>query len=208
MTHHRLAITALLIAALASGVSAQDDKKPADEKNTAPKELRGLKYREIGPAAGGRVARSAGVWKSVDGGTSWKPVFDDQPVSSIGSLAIAPSNPNVVYVGSGEANIRGNVAEGSGIFKTVDGGRNWTHVWKQRGQIGTMVVHPTNPEIAFAAVLGRPCGANPERGVYRTKDGGKTWEQVLKKDNDTGASDIAMDLKSPNTLFATMWTVE
>jgi len=221
MTHHRLAITALLIAALASGVSAQDDKKPADEKNTAPKELRGLKYREIGPAAGGRVARSAGVpgdpntyyaatasggvWKSVDGGTSWKPVFDDQPVSSIGSLAIAPSNPNVVYVGSGEANIRGNVAEGSGIFKTVDGGRNWTHVWKQRGQIGTMVVHPTNPEIAFAAVLGRPFGANPERGVYRTKDGGKTWEQVLKKDNDTGASDIAMDPTNPAILFAGLW---
>ena len=166
-----------LCAATSVGVSAQDDKKPADERNTAPKELRGLKYRELGPAAGGRVSRSAGVpgdpntfyaatasggvWKSVDGGTSWKPVFDDQPVSSIGSLAIAASNPNIVYVGSGEANIRGNVAEGSGIFKTVDGGKNWTHVWKQRGQIGTMVVHPTDPNIAFAAVLGRPFGANP-----------------------------------------------
>src|SRR5829696_7864633 len=135
MTHHRFVITALLFAALASGASAQEDKKPADERNTAPKKLRGLKYRELGPAAGGRVSRSAGVpgdpntyyaatasggvWKSVDGGTTWKPVFDDQPVSSIGSLAISPSNPNIVYVGSGEANIRGNVAEGSGIFKTV-----------------------------------------------------------------------------------------
>jgi photosystem II stability/assembly factor-like uncharacterized protein len=203
------------------GISAQDDKKPADERNTAPKELRGLKYREIGPAAGGRVARSAGVpgdaniyyaatasggvWKSVDGGHTWKSVFDDQPVSSIGSLAIAASNPNVVYVGSGEANIRGNVAEGSGIFKTVDGGKNWTHVWKQRGQIGTMVVNPTNPDIAFAAVLGRPFGANPERGVYRTKDGGKTWEQVLKKDADSGASDIAMDPTNPAILFAGFW---
>jgi photosystem II stability/assembly factor-like uncharacterized protein len=203
------------------GASAQDDKKPADERNTAPKELRGLKYREIGPAAGGRVSRSAGVpgdpntyyaatasggvWKSVDGGHTWKPVFDEQPVSSIGSLAIAPSNPNVVYVGSGEANIRGNVAEGSGIFKTVDGGKNWTHVWKQRGQIGTMVVHPTNPDIAFAAVLGRPFGANPERGVYRTKDGGKTWDQVLKKDADSGASDIAMDPSNPAILFAGFW---
>jgi photosystem II stability/assembly factor-like uncharacterized protein len=208
-------------AIISVGASAQDDKKPADDKNTAPKELRGLKYREIGPAAGGRVARSAGVpgdpniyyaatasggvWKSVDGGTTWKPVFDDQPVSSIGSLAISPSNPNVVYVGSGEANIRGNVAEGSGIFKTVDGGKNWTHVWKQRGQIGTMVVHPTDPDIAFAAVLGRPFGANPERGVYRTKDGGKTWEQVLKKDADTGASDIAMDPTNPSILFAGFW---
>ena len=200
---------------------AQDAQKPADDKDTAPKELQGLKYRSIGPAAGGRVSRAAGVpgdpntyylaaasggvWKSTDGGVKWTSVFDDQPVASIGSLAIAPSNPNVVYVGSGEANIRGNVAEGNGIFKTVDGGKNWTHVWKQRGQIGTMVVHPTNPDIAFAAVLGRPFGANPERGVYRTKDGGKTWEQVLKKDADSGASDIAMDPNNPAILFAGFW---
>ena len=198
---------------------AQDAQK--DDEKAAPKELKGLKYRPIGPAAGGRVSRAAGVpgdpntyylaaasggvWKSTDGGFTWKPVFDDQPVSSIGSLAIAPSNPNVVYVGSGEANIRGNVAEGNGIYKTIDGGKTWTHVWKQRGQIGTMVVHPSNPDIAFAAVLGRPFGANPERGVFRTKDGGKSWEQVLKKDADTGASDIAMDPTNPSILFAGLW---
>ena len=145
------------------------------------------------------------MWKSADGGVTWKSVFDDQPISSIGSLAIAPSDPNIVYVGSGEANIRGNVAEGNGIYKTLDGGKNWTHVWKQRGQIGTMVVHPTNPDIAFAAVLGKPFGPNPERGVYRTKDGGKTWQQVLKKDADTGASDVAMDPTNPNILFAGFW---
>ncbi len=210
-----------LLSSLVAAPFAQDAQKPADNKDSAPKELQGLKYRPIGPAAGGRVSRAAGVpgdpntyylgaasggvWKSTDGGVTWKPIFDDQPVASIGSLAIASSNPNVVYVGSGEANIRGNVAEGNGIYKTIDAGKTWTHVWKQRGQIGTMVVHPTNPDIAFAAVLGRPFGANPERGVYRTKDGGKTWDQVLKKDADTGASDIAMDPTNPAILFAGFW---
>ena len=106
-------------------------------------------------------------------------------------IAVAPSDPNVVYVGSGEANIRGNVAAGNGIYKSTDAGKTWTHVWKQEGQIGTMVVHPKNPDIAFAAVLGHAFGPNPERGVYRTQDGGKTWQQVLKKDADTGASDVA-----------------
>ncbi|MBA3948768.1 MAG: glycosyl hydrolase, partial [Acidobacteria bacterium] len=178
-------------------------------------------YRLIGPAAGGRVSRAAGVpgdpstyyaatasggvWKSSDGGTTWHSVFDDQPVSSIGSLAISPSNPNVVYIGSGEANIRGNVAAGNGIYKTVDGGKTWTHVWKQEGQIGTMVVHPKNADVAFAAVLGHAFGPNPERGVYRTQDGGKTWTQVLKKDDTTGASDVAMDPNNPNVLFAGFW---
>jgi photosystem II stability/assembly factor-like uncharacterized protein len=217
----RFITPAIFIAFFAATTHTQDTQKPADDKDTAPKELQGLKYRLVGPAAGGRVSRAAGVpgdpttyflasasggvWKSTDGGGSWKSVFDEQPVSSIGSLAIAPSNPNVVYVGSGEANIRGNVAEGNGIYKTSDGGKTWTHVWKQRGQIGTMVAHPSNPDIAFAAVLGRPFGPNPERGVYRTKDGGKTWEQVLKKDADTGASDIVMDPNNSSILFAGFW---
>ena len=183
--------------------------------------LRALKYRSIGPAAGGRVSRvagvpgdptvyyaataSGGVWKSTDGGATWKPVFDDQPVSSTGSIAVAPSNPNVVYVGSGEANIRGNVAAGNGIFKSTDAGKTWTHVWKQEGQIGTMVVHPRDADVAFAAVLGRVFGPNAERGVYRTRDGGRTWQQVLKKDADTGASDVALDPSNPSIVFAGMW---
>ncbi len=209
----------LAASALTICLGAQDAKL-ADDDGT-PKEFKSLKYRLIGPAGGGRVSRAAGipgdpttywaatasggVWKSTDGGVTWKSVFDDQPVSSIGSLAIAPSNPNIVYVGSGEANIRGNVAAGNGIYKTVDAGKTWTHVWKQEGQIGTMVVHPSNPNVAFAAVLGRAFGPNPERGVYRTQDGGKTWEQVLKKDADTGASDIAMDPSNPAILFAGFW---
>jgi photosystem II stability/assembly factor-like uncharacterized protein len=186
-----------------------------------PPGLKALKYRNIGPAWGGRVARAAGVpgnpnvyfaatasggvWKSVDGGLTWSAVFDEQPVSSIGSIAIAPSDPNVVYVGSGEANIRGNVAAGDGIYKSLDGGKTWSHVWTQAGQIGTMAVHPTNPDVAFAAVFGRAFAANPERGVYRTRDGGKTWQQVLKKDADTGASDVALDPSNPRIVFAGLW---
>ena len=139
---------------------------------------------------------------SSDGGTTWRSTFDDQPVSSIGSIAVALSDPNIVYVGSGEANIRGNVQDGNGIYKSLDGGKTWSHVWNQVGQIGALAVHPKNPDIAYAAVLGHAFGANPERGIYRTRDGGRTWQQVLKKDADTGASDIAMDPSNPNILFA------
>jgi photosystem II stability/assembly factor-like uncharacterized protein len=184
-------------------------------------ELKALKYRSIGPAQGGRLTRvagvpgdpatyyiaaaSGGVWKSTDGGLTFKPIFDDQPTSAIGSIAVAPSNPNVVYVGSGEANIRGNVAPGNGIYKSVDAGKTWSRVWAQEGQIGTMIVHPQNPDVAFAAVLGRAFGPNPERGVYRTRDGGRSWEQVLRKDADTGASDVAFDPANPNVVFAGLW---
>src|SRR5438874_1655517 len=212
--HHLLA--AAIAAALFVSISAQDVAKPA--RPESPKEFKALKYRNIGPAAGGRVARAAGVagnpllyyaatasggvWMSNDGGTSWKSVFDDQPISSIGSIAVAASDANVIYVGSGEANIRGNVAAGNGIYKSSDGGKSWTHVWDQEGQIGTMVVHPKNADVAYAAVLGHAFGPNPERGLYRTRDGGKTWQQILKKDNDTGASDVAIDATNPNILFA------
>ena len=198
--------------------STSAQEKPAGLKESA--ELKNLKYRLLGPAWGGRVSRvsgvasgtefyaataSGGVWKSLDNGITWQPIFDDQPISSTGSIAVAPSDPNVVYVGSGEANIRGNVAAGNGIYKSVDAGKTWHHVWKQEGQIGTMVVHPTNPDVAFAAVLGHAFGPNPERGVYRTKDGGKTWQQVLKKDENTGASDVAIDPSNPNIVFAGLW---
>src|SRR5262249_39766288 len=148
---------------------------------------------------------AGGVWKSSDGGLTWKPTFDDQPASSIGSIAVAPSNANVIYAGSGEANIRGDVVAGDGIFKSNDAGETWQHVWKQEGQIGTMIVHPTNPDIAFAAVLGHAFGPNAERGVYRTKDGGKTWQQVLRKDADTGASDVCFDPANPQVVFAGLW---
>jgi photosystem II stability/assembly factor-like uncharacterized protein len=208
----------LALALTASGAPADEDEPPK-----GPKELAGLKYRLVGPPAGGRVSRvagvpgdpltyyaataSGGVWTSGDGGIRWKPVSDDQPTSSIGSVAVAPSDPNVVYVGSGEANIRGNVAQGDGIYRSTDAGKTWQHVWKQAGQIGTMVVHPRDPEVAFAAVLGKPFGPNPERGVYRTRDGGKTWQRVLYQDPDTGASDVALDPKNPRIVFAGLWQV-
>lgn len=181
----------------------------------------GLSYRQVGPAISGRTARVAGVvgdpltyyaataqggvWKSVNGGIDWAPIFDAQSTQSIGSIAVAASDPSVIYVGSGEANIRGNVAIGHGIFVSHDAGKTWTHVWETKGQIGTMAVHPRNADIAYAAVLGSPFGPNPDRGVYRTLDGGKTWKQVLKVDADTGASDIAIDAQRPAVLFAGMW---
>jgi photosystem II stability/assembly factor-like uncharacterized protein len=185
------------------------------------KEFAAAKYRLVGPFAGGRVSRacgvpgdpltyyaataSGGVWKSGDGGLTWKPIFDDQPTSSIGSIAVAPSDPNVVFVGTGEANIRGNVAHGLGIFKSVDAGKTWKHVWKHIGQIGTIAVHPTNADICFAAVLGHAFGPNSERGVYRTKDGGKTWDRVLFKNDETGASDVSIDPNNPRVVFAGFW---
>jgi len=213
------AFVSLLFLTAIAGLTADEEPKPA--WRDSPKEFKALNYRNIGPAAGGRVARvagipgdpstyfaataSGGVWTSTDAGATWKSVFDDQPVSSIGSIAIAPSDRNIIYVGSGEANIRGNVAAGDGIYKSSDRGKTWTHVWVQQGQIGTMAVHPTNPDIAFAAVLGHAFGPNPERGVYRTRDGGKTWQQVVKKDDNTGASDVAIDPTTPSIVFAGFW---
>src|SRR5437879_2341758 len=171
-----------LLALLACAVFSS--KAPAEEtlSKGGPDQFKPLKFRMIGPAVGGRVSRAAGVpgdpltyyaasasggvWKSNDAGFSWKPIFEDQPIASIGSLAIAASDPNVIYVGSGEANIRGNVAPGNGIYKSTDAGKTWHHVWKAVGQIGTMIVHPTNPDIAFAAALGNPFALSAERGVY------------------------------------------
>jgi photosystem II stability/assembly factor-like uncharacterized protein len=212
-----VALSLLLICTLSPALA---DETASDEP-TGP--WQDLSYRLIGPAAGGRVSRVAGVpgdpltywaataaggvWKSTNGGQDWKSVFDKQPVSSIGSIAIAPSDPNVVWVGSGEANVRGNVGEGNGIYRSTDGGKNWTHVWKAEGQIGTMIVHPSDPDTAFAAVLGSPFGPGVERGVLRTTDGGKTWKKVLFVDADTGASDICFDPGNPRILFAGTWQV-
>ena len=194
-------------------VFAQDSE--TEEEDT------GVQYRLVGPASGGRTTRvvgipgdplsyylstaAGGVWKSTNGGLKWKSIFDDQPISSTGSVAVASRNPNIVYVGSGEANIRGNVGEGNGIYRSLDGGKNWDHVWKAEGQIGTIVVHPANENIIFAAALGSPFGPGPARGVYRSKDGGNNWQRVLFVNNDTGASDVAFNENNPNILFAGMW---
>ena len=219
----RVALLALLAVGVGlggwvGGVRPLAQEAGAEKNGSAG--LKALKYRLVGPAWGGRVTRvtgvpnsatfytataSGGVWRSSDHGITWESIWDDQPIASIGSIAIAPSDPNILYVGSGEANMRGNVAAGNGIYKSTDAGQTWQHVWKQKGQIGTMVVHPTNPEIAFAAVLGHAFGPNPERGIYRTRDGGKSWEQVLRKDEVTGASDVALDPSNPSIIFAGLW---
>ncbi len=212
----RLAALLLVLAAVAS--PAARAKGIGEDK---PKEFGALEYRLIGPAVGGRItavsgvpgdphvfyasAAQGGLWKSIDGGRDWDPIFDDEATQSIGSFAIAPSDPNVIYVGGGEANTRGNVAIGLGIWKSLDAGATWQQVWKSRGQIGQMIVHPTNPDIAFAAVLGSPFGPSDTRGVYRTVDGGKNWQRVLFKDVDTGASDVVFDEHNPNILFAGLW---
>jgi photosystem II stability/assembly factor-like uncharacterized protein len=222
MSRSALFRVVLCLVVLGPAVILADSDTPPESKGP-PREYRRLRFRSIGPAAGGRVCRACGVpgdpstwyaataaggvWKSSDAGLHWKGIFDEEAASSIGSIAVAPSDPNVLYVGTGEANIRGNVEVGHGIWKSVDAGKTWKQVWKQEGQIGTMIVHPRNPDIAVAAVLGHAFAPNPERGVYRTKDGGKTWQRVLTKDPDTGASDVCFDPSNPNILFAGLWQV-
>jgi photosystem II stability/assembly factor-like uncharacterized protein len=215
------------VAPALTGAQGEDKKKKEEKKAEEPEEkkekgpFKNLKYRSIGPAAGGRVSRSCGVpgdpltyyvaaasggvWKTTDAGLTWKPIFDDEDASSMGAIAVAPSDPGIVYVGSGEANIRGNVEPGSGIYKSTNGGKTWRHVWKQKGQIGRIIVHPKNANIAYAAVLGSAFGPNPERGVYRTTDGGKTWKKVLTKNMDTGAIDLCFDPANPRILLAALW---
>ncbi|MCL6566447.1 MAG: glycosyl hydrolase [Acidobacteriia bacterium] len=186
------------------------------------KALAGLRWREIGPFRGGRAiavagipgdpntfyfgAVAGGVWKTTDGGNTWTPIFDKQPVASIGAIAVAPSDPNVIYVGTGEACIRGNISHGNGVYKSTDAGKTWQHVGLEDTRtIGALIVHPKNPDIAYVAALGHVYGPNTERGVFRTTDGGKTWEKVLYKDEKTGAIDIAFVPSNPRILFAALW---
>ncbi len=183
-----------------------------------------LRYRHIGPV-GNRVsavagvpgdrhtyyagAASGGVWKTVDGGINWEPVFDDQAAQSIGALAVAPSDSNVVWAGSGEACIRSHISIGNGIYKSTDSGRTWTHMGlDQTGRIGAIAIDPRDPRTVFVAAQGHSYGPQEERGVYRTRDGGGTWERVLFANEDTGAIDVVMDPNNPRILFAGMWQLE
>jgi photosystem II stability/assembly factor-like uncharacterized protein len=149
---------------------------------------------------------NGGVWKTDDFGRTWVPIFDDQPTGSIGTLAIAPSNPDVIYVGSGEGLQRPDLSTGDGIYKSIDGGKTWEHLGLRDGeQIGAIIVHPRDPNRLLVAVVGHPYGPNTERGVFRSTDGGKTFEKVLYKNENTGAFGLVFDPKNPDTIYATLW---
>ena len=184
-----------------------------------------LKWRSIGPFRGGRVLAvtgvptdpnifyfggvAGGVWRTTNAGSNWTPLFDKQSIASIGAIAVADSNPNVIYVGTGEACIRGNISYGNGVYKSTDGGRSWLNIGLTDTQhIASVIVHPRDADIVFVAALGHAYGPNDERGVYRSLNGGKTWEHVLFKDNHTGAIDLAMDPHNPNVLFAALYQVQ
>ncbi|HBL25980.1 MAG TPA: hypothetical protein DD490_04005, partial [Acidobacteria bacterium] len=153
-------------------------------------------------------AASGGIWKSADGGTTWTPVFDDQPVASIGALAIDPHNPDVVWVGTGEGNVRNSVSAGNGVYRTRDGGRTWSHLGLEATErIHRIVLHPKNPDVAWVAALGRLWGENPERGIFKTEDAGRTWKRVLFVDERTGGADLLLDPRNPDKLFASLWQV-
>ena len=146
---------------------------------------------------------SGGIFKTLDGGVHWQAIFDEQPVSSIGSLAVTPSDPNVVWAGTGEAWIRSHISVGEGIFKSTDAGRTWTRMGLEKtGRIGRVVIDPVNPDIVLACALGHAYGPQPERGIFRTSDGGKNWTRTLFVDENTGCSEIAMDPSNARILFA------
>lgn len=154
-------------------------------------------------------AASGGVWKTSDGGVNWKPLFDDQPVQSIGSLAVSTSDPNIVWAGTGEGKIRSHISLGQGVYKSMDAGKSWKLMGLERtGRIPRTVIHPQNPDIVVVCALGHAYGPQQERGVYRTTDGGTTWGKVLFVDENTGCSDLAMDPRNPRVLFAGMWSLE
>ena len=182
----------------------------------------GMQWRQIGPFRGGRAlaiegipdepdiyyfgAVAGGVWKTIDGGANWKPLFDKTDISSIGAIAVAPSDHNVVYAGTGEAAIRGNTTYGTGVYKSIDAGNTWKNLGlKDTRQIGALIVDPRNADVVLVAALGHAFGPNQERGIFRTTDGGKTWTKVLSKDENTGGIDVVFDPHNPNIIFASLW---
>jgi photosystem II stability/assembly factor-like uncharacterized protein len=210
--------------AVSTTVASSDQKSTADDDSGKPedKPFKGMKYRLIGPFRGGRSLTAAGipgdpttyyfgatgggVWKSTDGAMTWSPVFDKEGSGSIGSLAVANSDHNIIYVGTGEACIRGDIAQGDGVYKSLDAGKTWKNVGLHDSRaIGKVIINPNNPDVAFVAALGHPYGPNAERGIFRTIDGGKNWEKVLYKDENTGGIDVAFDPNNPNILFAALW---
>src|SRR5216684_3758622 len=214
--HARLARLLILLFSLdvvvTAGGTAQTPAAPASYDTSL---YRALVWREVGPFRGGRVtavagvidqplvyylgAAGGGVWKTVDGGLTWRPGSD-------GATAIAPIDPNVVYVGTGESPIRGNLSPGDGMYRSTDAGKTWAKVGlADAGQIAHIAVHPANPELVYVAVLGHAFGPNPTRGLFRSKDGGKTWDKVLFANDSTGAIALELDPTNPRILYAGFW---
>jgi len=210
----------LLICSVSLAVTPSPSPTPAgaiDEKL-----FNAMQWRQIGPFRGGRAlaiegvpgepdtyyfgAVAGGVWKTTDGGANWTPLFDKEPISSIGAIAVAPSDHNIIYAGTGEAAIRGNTTYGTGVFKSIDAGKTWQNVGlKDTRQIGAVIVDPKNADVVLVAALGHAFSPNQERGIFRTADGGKTWTKVLSKDENTGGIDLVFDPHNSNIIFASLW---
>src|SRR5216683_54761 len=206
-----------VLCALVQVFAAPDAPKQFD-----PKLFQELRWRLIGPPRGGRVLAVAGVrgepevyyfgsvgggvWKTNDAGRTWNPIFDSQPVASIGAIALAPSNPEIIYVGSGEADMRSSISTGNGMYKSNDGGKTWVLIGlADSRQIGRILIDPKDPNKLYVAALGHAYGPNPERGVFRSNDGGKNWQRILFKDENTGAIDLAFEPGNPQTIYASLW---
>ena len=207
------------------GLTLVHAQPATDPHPYGPALFKALRWRSIGPYRGGRVtavagvpgqphvyymgATGGGVWKTDDAGITWSPITDGYvQTGSVGAIAVAPSDPSVIYVGMGEACIRSNFSHGDGVYKTVDAGATWKHVGlSDSRQIGRISVHPQDPNVAFVAALGHPFGPNQERGLFRTRDGGATWERVLFVDDHTGAVDVVIDPVNPRNVYASFWPV-
>src|SRR5215468_6301683 len=188
-----------------------------------PSVFSNLSWRSIGPPRGGRSITSAGssarpleyyfgavgggLWKTTDGGLTWRPVTDGQiKSSSVGAVAVSESNPDVVYIGMGETELRGNIMQGDGVYKSTDAGKTWKHMGLADTQaISRIRIHPTNPDIVYVSALGHPYGKNEERGVFRSNDGGATWQKILYRNDHAGAVDLCLDPHNPQVLFAAIW---
>ena len=218
MNAARLTVASLVIGAIAFAPS----QSPKAQTGAARPLLSEMRWRPIGPFRGGRTkaitgvrgqpnvfymaAVNGGVWKTTDFGRTWDPIFDDQPTGSVGAIAVAPSDPNVVYVGSGEGLARPDLSVGDGLYRSTDAGRTWTHLGLRDGQqIPMIIVDPRDANRLFVAVLGHPYGPNAERGIYRSTDGGRSFEKVLSKDENTGGSDLAFDPRNPDIVYACLW---
>src|SRR5712671_1495345 len=213
---------ALLLAACPAGITAQISTAPKNNGAVDAKFFQDLRWRSIGPARAGRVVAvsgvrgegevyyfgsvGGGVWKTNDAGRTWNPIFDSQPVASIGAIAVAPSNSEIIYVGSGEADMRSSISTGNGMYKSGDGGKTWAHIGlTDSRQIGRILIDPKDPNKLYVAALGHAYGPNPERGVFRSNDAGKNWQRILFKDENTGAIDLAFEPGDPQTIYASLW---